>query len=184
MTSGARPLMVRSATEADLRDLADMMNDFVRGHPAEAHPRPLAKLRDAYFGAAPVARVVVAVREGRVVGMGQWARIYDMFWAMFGGQIEWLYVRHEARGVGISPAIVAAICADVRASGGEYLHANYDGALAKLYERIAAGSASRTCHLSGEAFQVLADLAGKATREIVRGLPSPDLNRERARARS
>jgi GNAT superfamily N-acetyltransferase len=161
-----------------------MVDDFVRGHPAETHPRPLEKLRDAYFGAEPIARVLVAVREGRVVGMGQWTRIYDMFWAKYGGHIEWLYVRPEARGLGISPAIVAAICADVRDRGGEYLHGTYDDALATLYERTAVGSASRTCHLSGEAFQVFADLAGEPAREIVRRLPPPALSRMPARPRS
>jgi hypothetical protein len=28
----------------------------------------------------------------------------DMFWAKFGGDIEWLYVRPEARGIGIACA--------------------------------------------------------------------------------
>lgn len=184
MTSDTGSLTVRPATEADLQDIAEMVDDFACDHPAERHPRPLAKLRDAYFGAAPVARILLAVRRGSTVGMGQWVRVYDMFWAKYGGQIEWLYVRPEARGIGVSAAIVAAICAEVRDCGGEYLHASYGDALTNLYERIAIGSPSRTCHVSGEAFQVLADLAGESAREIVRRLPSPDLNKLPARERA
>ena len=59
-----------------------MVNDFVKGHPAEKHARSRSALREAYFGDAPVANLVVAVSDGRVVGMGQWTRIYDMFWSM------------------------------------------------------------------------------------------------------
>lgn len=183
MSSSAQRLVVRPAIEDDLPDIAQMVDDFVRGHPAQDRPRPLDELRAAYFGAEPVARVFVAVRRGCVVGMGQWSRIYDMFWAMYGGQIEWLYVRPEARGLGISPAIVAAICDDVRRSNGEYLRAGYGEDLAKLYERVAIGSPERGCHLSGEAFQALADLAGRPPRDIVRKLPSPDLGRVPARPR-
>lgn len=83
-------LAVRSAREADLDDIEEMIDDFVKGHPAEAHSRSRAKLREAYFGSAPVARLLVATRGDRVIGMGQWALIYDMFWSAFGGNVEWL----------------------------------------------------------------------------------------------
>lgn len=177
-------LVVRLACEDDLDELGAMVQDFVRGHKAEHHPRPREVLREAYFGARPVARLFVAVRGGHIVGMGQWSRIFEIFWAMHGGRPEYLYVRPEARGRGVAPAILAAICDDVRRSGGEYLWAAYDDAVARLYERVALGSRGRECHLSGEAFQRMADLAGKSSRDIVRGLPSPDLNRVPARPRS
>ena len=74
-------LAVISAREADLDDIEEMVNDFVKGHPAEAHSRSRSKLREAYFGAAPVGRLLVATRGERVIGMGQWTLIYDMFWS-------------------------------------------------------------------------------------------------------
>lgn len=160
-----------------------MVQDFVRGHKAEHHPRPREVLREAYFGAQPVARVLVAVKGG-IVGMGQWSRVFEMFWAMHGGRPEYLYVRPQARGRGVAAAILTAICDDVRRSGGEYLWAAYDEAVARLYERVAIGSHGRECHLSGEAFQRMADLAGQSPRDIVRGLPSAALNRVPARPRS
>jgi GNAT superfamily N-acetyltransferase len=109
--------VVRLACENDLDEIGAMVQDFVRGHKAEHHPRPREVLRQAYFGAQPVARLFVAVKGGRIVGMGQWYRIFEMFWAMHGGKPEYLYVRPFARGLGVAAAILAAICDDVRRSG-------------------------------------------------------------------
>ena len=177
-------LTVRLARETDLDDVEDMVNDFVKGHPAEKHPRSRSALREAYFGDAPVANLVVAVRDGRAVGMGQWTLIYDMFWGMYGGNAEWLYVRPEYRGRGVVVAIVAEICAQVRLAGGEFLHGGGGDEAERLYERAAIGRPTHECHLSAEAFQVFADLAGLAPREIIRRLPSLVLNRVPARART
>lgn len=185
MDHAARHIAVRSAIEADLVAIAEMVDGFVAGHPAETHPRPMNRLREAYFGERPVAQLLVATRGDRIVGMGQWRRIYDMFWSMFGADVEWLYVRPEARGLGISVAIVAEICRQVRAEGGELLHGGADGDdIASLYKRVAVGWPGHTVVVSAEAFQVFADLAGRSPREIVRGLPDPKLNHEPARSRS
>lgn len=62
---------------------------------------------DLDFGPNPVAHLLVVARHGRAVGMGQWTRIYDMFWGIYGARVEWLYVRPESRGLGIPAAIVA-----------------------------------------------------------------------------
>jgi len=176
-------LKIRLARETDMGDLEDMVNDFVKGHAAEKHTRSRSALREAYFGDTPVANLVVAVRDGRVIGMGQWTRIYDMFWSMYGGNVEWLYVRPEHRGSGVVVAIVAEICAEVRQAGGEFLYGGGGDDVERLYERVALGYPTHACHLSAEAFQIFADLAGLNPREIVRGLPNPELNRVPARSR-
>lgn len=177
-------LIVRRAVEADLDDILAMLDDFVRDHPAARHVRPRAALREAYFGDAPVARLFVAVQRGRVVGMAQWWRIIDMFWAMQGGHAEYFYVRPEARGLGIGAAIIAAICDDIRRCGGVFLHGGGDQPeIVRLYERVALGAPTRDCHVSAEAFQVFADLAGRSPRDVVRGLPAPALNRVPPRPR-
>jgi hypothetical protein len=46
-----------------------MVDDFAKDHPAKNHPRSRSKLRDAYFGAAPVGSLVVATHRERVIGM-------------------------------------------------------------------------------------------------------------------
>ena len=100
-----------------------------------------------------------------------------MFWSIYGGNLEWLYVRPEERGRGAVAAIVAEICAQVRRAGGEFLHGGGDDDVDRLYERAAIGGRTNQCHLSAEAFQIFADLAGLTPREIVRRLPNTDLNR-------
>ena len=184
MGSHDSDIAVRSASEADLEDIADLVRGFVAGHPAELHARPLSRLREAYFGDAPVAHLLVATRRGRIVGMGQWTRTYDMFWSAFGGEVGWLYVRPEARGLGIPAAIVAEISRQVRLDGGELLHGGSEvDVVTKLYERVAIGAPGRSCYVSAEAFHAFADLAGLAPREIVRRLPDAALNRVAPRPR-
>jgi GNAT superfamily N-acetyltransferase len=153
----------------------------IRQKSTRAH---VPRCAEAYFGDVPVANLVVAINHGRVVGMGQWARIYDMFWSMYGANIEWLYVRPEYRRRGVVFAIVAEICAQVRRAGGEFLHGGGNEDVECLYERVAIGNPTHECHLSAEAFQVFADLAGLTPREIVRRLPTVELNRVPRRSRT
>ncbi|HVV85486.1 MAG TPA: GNAT family N-acetyltransferase [Kofleriaceae bacterium] len=174
---------IRRAREDDLDAIMAMVDDFARDHPSAQHPRRRERVRAAYFTGEPVARVFVAERRGEVVGMAQWIRAFDMFWNMPGGRAEWLYVRPDARGQGIAPALIAALCDDVRRGGGEYLCGGYDERLAPLYEQVTIGWPARECYLSEECFQVMADLAGQPPRAVVRGLPTPDLNRVPARPR-
>ena len=185
VTSGSSRLLVRPAAESDLDAVEDMVADFVKGHPAEKRHRSRSALRAAYFGEAPVANLLVATCDDRVVGMGQWKLIYDMFWGMYGGEGGWLYVRPEFRGRGVAVAIVAEICAQVHRAGGEFLHGGADEPeVASLYERVAMGRPTRECYISAEAFRALGELAGQSPRTIVRKLPSPDLNKVPPRDRA
>jgi GNAT superfamily N-acetyltransferase len=189
MAPAARPdaspgITIRVALEQDAPALADMVNDFVRGHPAENHARPEQALRSAYFGASPVAEVIVAEWNGNVVGMLQWTRTFDMFWSMFGGLVEWLYVRPHARGLGLSAAMLAMASRRVRDDGGEFLHGSGGEHMTSLYARLASASGtSQGYYLSAEGFQQAADLAGRPPRYVVRNFPSPALSKVPARPR-
>jgi len=168
-------LSVRNATTNDVAEIEEMVSDFVKGHPAENHPRSSQALRAAYFGERPVAHLLVAERNGELVGMAQWRLIHDMFWGMFGAEAEWLYVKPNRRGSGIVAALIARLCAQASEAGAKFLHGGGGDGPSKFYERIAIGQASRDCYLSGKAFQVLAKLDGLPAREIVRRLPPREL---------
>jgi GNAT superfamily N-acetyltransferase len=169
-------LRVRPAHEGDLDALGQMIDEFVQGHPAEHHPRPVEKLRAALFGEHAVAKAVIATVRDRAVGMVQWWLVYDVFWAMNGVRVEWLYVRRDIRGLGVAAALIAEVCARGRAAGAEYLHGGGNDEVSKFYERFAVGSPTRECYLSAQAFQVVADLAGTPVRELVRRLPAREQN--------
>lgn len=170
--------MLRAARETDLPAIAEMIVDFVKGHKAEHHPRSPENLRAAYFADHPVAHLLVAERHERVIGMIQWSRFYDQFWSMFGVRGEWLYVRPDARGLGIAAVLVAEICELGRREGAVFLQAGaISDDIARLYARVAIGGPSFEYFVSGEAFHVFADLAGKPVRDIVRGLPTPEVSR-------
>lgn len=178
-----RWLCIRSGAPPDLDAVVELIEDFVEGHPARSHPRSRDRLHAALFGDHPVANLLVAEVGGRVVGMVQWTRLYDLFWSAYGGTIEWLHVRRDVRGLGIAAALVAEACARVRQVEGEFLHGHGGDDVARLYERVAVGATTRSFYLSAEAFQAFADLAGSSPRELVRRLPSRGLNRVPAYAR-
>jgi predicted N-acetyltransferase YhbS len=168
-------LTIRRATEGDIPAIERMVDDFVKGHPAERHHRSTKALRAAYFGEPPVAHLLVAERDGTLVGMAQWRLVHDMFWGMFGAEAEWLYVMPSHRGSGIVAALVVRLCAESAKAGAQFLRGSGGDEPSQLYERVAIGEASRSCHLSGRAFQAFADLDGLSVRDIVRRLPARDL---------
>jgi ribosomal protein S18 acetylase RimI-like enzyme len=170
------PLKVRRASVADVEVIQTLIDEYATGHPAERHPRPRPVIEAAYFGTSSASFILIATKRGEPVGFGAWRKVFDMFWAKPGGEMDGLYVRPVHRGRGIAISIVAAICADIRSEGGTFLRATYTEDVARLYERVAIGNDQRECHLSASAFQAVADLAGCGARELVRRLPTKRLN--------
>jgi N-acetylglutamate synthase-like GNAT family acetyltransferase len=166
---------IRNAKETDIAEIESMVAEFVKGHPAENHPRSSQVFRAAYFGERPVAHLLIAERKGGIIGMAQWRLIHHMFWGMFGAEAEWLYVKPDFRGSGIVAALIARVCAQASEAGASFLHGGGGDGPSRLYERVAIGMESRECHLSGKAFRVFADLDGLPVREIIRRLPSREL---------
>ena len=171
---------IRNANPKDIAEIERMISAFVKGHPAENYPRSQETLRAAYFEERPVAHLLVAERNGEIVGMVQWSLIHNMFWGMFGAEAGWLYVKPDHRGSGIVAALVARICALASEAGAKFLQGSGDEGPSKLYERVAIGLPDRTCHISGKAFQTIAELDGLPLREIVRRLPAKELGLEPA----
>lgn len=169
---------MRPVGEADLPEVERLVDLFATDHPAAEHPRSRAALRAAYLGPQRVAELLIAECGGTLVGMGQWRRIHDLFWGIFGAEGEWLFVAPGLRGLGIAAAIVAAICARAQAAGCEFLHGHAgDADVASLYVRSVSESPGWSFFLSAAAFRDFATLDGLAPREVVRRLPNPARNR-------
>jgi GNAT superfamily N-acetyltransferase len=169
-------LIVRRATPGDLAVLAALIDGFAKGHPAEHCVRSQDNLRDVLFGDQPIAYALLAEKKAAVVGFGAWRKAYDLFWSRYGGDALGLYVLPCHRGRGVAVCIIAAICAEIREEGGQFLQASYEPTLAEFYERVGVGRSERACHVSAAAFDRLAGSAGRSPREIVRVLPDKALN--------
>jgi hypothetical protein len=169
-------LIVRRANADDAAVLAALIDGFAKGHSAEAHVRSVDMLRDAFFGRQPIAHVLLAEKRATAVGFGAWRRTYDLFWSMYGGDRLGLYVIPAERGLGVGLCIVAAICADIREQGGQFIQASYDAELSRFYEWVAVGRSERAGHISALAFERLARVAGSSARDIIRALPDKSLN--------
>jgi len=169
--------IVRLAEKQDVPELVGMVREFSQGHPSESLERDGTSIAAAFFGDNAVGEMIVAEREGKAVGMVQWYRQYDMFWKTYLGIPEWLFVRKESRGLGISIALIAFLCDRVRQAGGEFIFGPGAVATTTIFKRYAfdAGPAAMF-RLSGEAFQQWADLAGAPPREIVRHPTCPRPN--------
>jgi GNAT superfamily N-acetyltransferase len=168
---------IRAAGESDLDEILALIDLFTADHPSARHPRPREVMREAFFGSTTVLRVVVAADGDRLVGYAGWRLGFDPFWALWGGDVEGLFVRAERRGRGIGVQLLARVCAEVRAAGGTYLRGTYSDALAPFYERVVTSWPVRETYLAASAFDRLADVADRPIREIARSLPSPELNR-------
>lgn len=66
-------------------------------------------LRTALFGNEPAAFAHVAEVQGRVVGMAVWFLNYSTWTGRHGIYLEDLFVRPEARGLGVGKALMAAL---------------------------------------------------------------------------
>lgn len=164
------PWTIRAARPDDLDEICDLLDLFTVDHPSARHPRSRATLHDAYFGTRAIVNLVVAEEGPRLIGMAGWHPTFDSFWAMRGGSADGLYVRREARGRGIAVALLAQVCADVRAWGGAYLQGTYGEQVAPFYERVVKSWRVRETYLSAPTFDRIADLAGRPVRDMARAL--------------
>lgn len=173
-------MTTRFATPSDAGEIARLLAAYVAerfpGHPGT----PAAQLREE-MRRDHGQRLVVAEREGAMIGFVAWDRVYDLHWAASGALVADLYVEPGSRGHGVALALVAGVCAASSAEGGSFLRGGaYERSspTGRFYERFAIGHDSAECHCGGRAFRHLADLHGSSLRAIARSLPSPAWNYE------
>ncbi len=67
-------------------------------------------IRIAFFSEHPKAKAIVAVENGRGIGIATYYDIYSTFIAKSGLWLDDLYIYEEYRGAGIGKALVKALC--------------------------------------------------------------------------
>jgi GNAT superfamily N-acetyltransferase len=170
-------LRVRPMERADLLATASLLTDYMH----ETFGRPWSGSTDALLrdGFGAEMEVLLAVRHGPV-GFAAFSRAYDLHHCLAGGVILDLFVGASHRGLGVALALIVAVASHVRARGGAFVKGQtveHPG-LRETYERLAVSFPGADCIVGGRAFRALADLDGRAPREMVRRLPDRAWNFE------
>jgi len=110
--------MIRAATPDDIPAIRAMIRELAAYERAVEEARATEEqLREALFGAAPVAYALIAedVAEGagqpEPAGFALWFRNFSTWTGSTGLYLEDLYVRPEKRGAGHGKALLAALAA-------------------------------------------------------------------------
>ena len=172
-------MIIRPAAVSDASTLAALLTAYLEeqfpGHTGTS----VEQLERDVLSDRAAQRVLLAEAGGQAIGLIGWHWVYDLHWGKSGAQVADLYVIPGRRGHGVALALVAAVCAEARSKGAQYLTgAAYERSspIGHFYERIAVAIDSAECHCSGAAFRRLADLSGQPPRVIARKLPPKDWN--------
>ena len=103
----------RSRAALSIRDVGDLLRLIRALAEYEREPEAVETteevLAESLFGPDPLARVYVAERDGRVVGMALWFLNYSTWTGKPGLYLEDLVVEDGHRGEGIGQALMAAL---------------------------------------------------------------------------
>lgn len=154
------PIRVRPATPADAPAVAQRARDLNEFHqdPVE-HFTLEAVLRDG-FGDAPWFRVLVAERDGAVVGYALFHDAYEPVWAARGCYLSDLFVEDGARRSGVGRALVAGVAHAARERGASFVwlvSRAWNADAQAFYRRL--GAVAEPVHAHAFTFAAFAALA-------------------------
>jgi GNAT superfamily N-acetyltransferase len=113
---------VRAAAPGDVGLIMTMIAELAEYERLADEVRATDELLDrALFGSPPSAEALIAERGGEPIGYALYFRTFSTFLAIQGIWLEDLYVRPEHRKGGAGKALLAAVAARLRESGGERL---------------------------------------------------------------
>jgi GNAT superfamily N-acetyltransferase len=170
---------IRLAAPRDAVVLEYMIREYLKESYAGHLGTPAVTLRQEVLAGATTQRVLLAERPNGLTGFVAWDGVYDLHWAVRGGQVADLYVVPAARGHGVALELLASLCSIVGKEGGAFIRGGaYDRPSTRaFYSRIAVVEPSTgEAHLSARAFRQLASLGGLPARAIVRALPPLEWN--------
>ena len=108
--------MIREATAADVPTILELIRELATyEREPDAVEATEEMIREALFGAAPVASCHVAELAGEVVGFALWYVTFSTWKGRPGLWLEDLFVRPAARGTGLGKALLvslAKVCAE------------------------------------------------------------------------
>ena len=113
---------VRPASPQDVPLLLALFKELAEYEHLEHELRATEQLlSEALFGTHPAAEALIAERDSQTAGYALFFPTFSSFLAIRGVWLEDLFVRPEHRVAGVGRALLAAVAARVRETGGERL---------------------------------------------------------------
>ncbi len=161
----ANDTTIRPARVEDAGAIAAMANalNVFEGRPGDLYSEELVKAQA--FGAAPLFSVLVAEVDGELVGYAFFHDSYNSEIAAPGVWLVDLFVREQARSLGVGRRLMAAVARATLARGGTALWWGVQSSNRRaraFYAGLGAkDEVTRILELDGEALESLADAAGE-----------------------
>ncbi|MGO9320375.1 MAG: N-acetyltransferase family protein [Solirubrobacteraceae bacterium] len=158
-------LLVRAAAPEDVPLLLELFWELAEYEHLEHEMRATEeRLHDALFGGRPVAEALIAERGSQTAGYALFFPTFSSFLTTQGVWLEDLFVRPAHRGAGVGRALLAAVAAHVRESGGERLEwaaLDWNELALGFYRRVGAQTMNEwiTHRLVGDELERLAGVS-------------------------
>ncbi|MBD2089448.1 GNAT family N-acetyltransferase [Microcoleus sp. FACHB-1515] len=176
------PYKISTATIDELEIVAQLMSDYVRQNlNMAAWPCSVEIFKRDYSSGCFRMTVIYSVDRNcdRLVGFAAWMPSYDLHHCVHGASFIDFYVAPAYRGRGLAAALLCEIAAEITRLGWDFMRGSaMTGRASRLYARVGVCFGSNEYNVSGKALRQLASLAGLPAREIVRGLPTKEMNYE------
>jgi GNAT superfamily N-acetyltransferase len=159
---GGSALRVRAAVPEDVPRLLELFWELAEyEHLEHAMRATEERLHAALFSERPVASALIAELGAQTAGYAVFFPTFSSFLALPGIWLEDLFVRPAHRGAGVGKALLAAVAARVRDTGGERLEwsaLDWNELALGFYRRIGAQTMNEwiTHRLVGEELERLA----------------------------
>ena len=172
----AEPFRLREAGPEDVPAIVGLIHDLAEYEraPAECHADP-SLLREHLFGPKPFVEAIVAERDDGVCGFALFFHNYSTWLTRPGLYLEDLFVRPEARGLGIGKALLvrlAGIAVERGCGRMEWSVLTWNEPAIGFYRSLGAVPMDewRTYRLHGEALQALGTPEGKRRPVAAKGI--------------
>jgi ribosomal protein S18 acetylase RimI-like enzyme len=131
----------RFAVAADFAVVRDLASQLARQIGANEPPLTIAQLETFYVGSHAPMRLLLAVRDGQIVGLISWTLTHELYSADTRVYISDVSVDQASRSQGVGTALMAEVKAWARARGASKLgwevwHRNF--AAKAFYKRLGA----------------------------------------------
>ena len=162
---GRDDITIRPARVEDAGAIAAMANalNVFEGRPSDLYSEELVKAQA--FGAAPLFSILIAEVDGVLVGYASFHDSYNSEIAAPGVWLVDLFVREQARSLGVGRCLMAAVARATLARGGTAfwwgVRSSNRRARAFYAGLGAKDEVTRILELDGEALESLADAAGE-----------------------